>query len=105
VNRARYETKLKLLGVEINEVIIDPHYKINHLYMEDWIILELVKRITKEKLIQQSENENYQYYVFEPIVYNQKPYRLVVVLETGCNYLGIINTFRVKEKKNGISIR
>jgi hypothetical protein len=41
----------------------------------------------------------------EPIFLDDKPYRLVFVMEKNKNYLGVINAFRIQEKRYGIPIR
>lgn len=88
---------------KINEVIIDQHYKINHPEVSDQIILKLVKKLDGKNREHEANSSGYLYYVEEPIYLNEKPYRLIFMLENKKNYLGVINAFRVKEKKYGIS--
>lgn len=45
------------------------------------------------------------YFVAEPIFHNSRPYRLIFLVEKGSSYIGVINAFRVKEKKHGIPIK
>ena len=91
-------------GLSINEVIIDPHYKENHPEMDDEIILNLIAQLEgiNDKPI--SVQDEFFYFKLEPIFFNKKPYRLVFVIEKGQRYIGIINAFRIKEKKYGTSI-
>ena len=49
------------------------------------------------------KKNGFEYFVFEPVYYKSKPYRVILVIENGFNYLGVVNIFRVKEKKNAVS--
>jgi hypothetical protein len=91
-------------GHKINEVIIDQHYKLKHPEMSDDLILKLVNELNRESRLHTHANGNFLYYVEDPIFYNGKPYRLIFLMESGYNYIGVVNAFRVKEKKNGISL-
>lgn len=90
-------------GLRIDEVIIDQHYKANHPEMNDYIIMSLIKELDGCSRKPERIDIKYSYFVEEPILLHLKPYRLIMVLEKGKQYLGVINAFRVKEKKYGIS--
>jgi len=104
LKRINYTVSLKFGRLLINEVIIDQHYKEKHKEINDLIILHLVKKINSKKVKIAGTKDNYRYYVAQPVYYKQKPYRLIFTIENGYNYIGVINAFRVKEKKYGISI-
>lgn len=101
--RTTYNVSMVLNDLEINEVIIDEHYKINHSEMSDFIILSLIKKLNGCSRTPAQVSLYYLYFVEEPIFLNEKPYRLIIVLEKGKQYIGVVNAFRVKEKKYGIS--
>lgn len=103
--RVRYDTSIHFRGIDINEVIIDQHYNQKHFDISDWIILELIKELHDEHPFIESEVEAFTYFVAEPIYHNNKPYRLIFLIEKGAQYIGVINAFRVREKKHGISIK
>lgn len=103
MKRARYTISLKIENKVIDEVIIDQHYKIKHPELSDWIILELLRSLNFREFYLDLSNENFQYYTIEPVFYQSKPYRLILVLEKESSYIGVINAFRVQGKKYGIS--
>jgi hypothetical protein len=99
--RVKYDLLLRFEDIDINEVIIDQHYTEKHFDVSDWIILELVKHLNHREVDIKSKTNNdlYSYFVAEPLFHNNKPYRLVFLIEAGQNYIGVINAFRIKEKK------
>lgn len=103
--RARYDISIRFRDIDFNEVVIDQHYSQKHFDVSDWIIIELIKELDEEHPYIESVNEPYTYFVVEPIFHNKKPYRLIFLIEKGARYIGVINAFRVKEKKHGIPIR
>lgn len=100
--RVKYDLSLRFRDIDIKEVIIDQYYNIKHFDVSDWIILELVKTLHNKTYEIKAETEIFTYFVAEPLYYNQKPYRLIFLLERDCNYIGVINAFRTQEKKHGI---
>lgn len=103
--RTKYDLSLRFRDINISEVIIDQHYNQKHFDVSDWIILELLKELNDEHPFIESENDQFKYFVAEPIFHNNKPYRIIFLVEKGFNYIGVINAFRVQEKKYGIPIR
>ena len=103
--RIRYDLSLRFRGIDIKEVIIDQHYSEKHFDVSDWIILELVKTLHNKSVEIKTKNEKFIYFVAEPLIHNLKPYRLIFLLEKGNTYIGVINAFRIQEKKHGIPIR
>lgn len=103
--RIRYDTSIRFRDIDINEVIIDQHYNQKDFDVSDWIILELIKELDGEHPYIETVTEQFSYFVAEPVFHLSKPYRLIFLIEKGSSYIGVINAFRVKEKKHGISIR
>lgn len=103
MKRVSYHVFMLFNDHKINEVIIDQHYKLKHPEMSDDLILKLVSKLNGLNLEVNEVNDPFSYFVEEPVMLENKPYRLIVMLEKNQNYLGVINAFRVREKKNGIS--
>ena len=91
--------------IRINEVIIDQHYKDKHPEMSDEIILKLVLNLNHVIVTPRKLRDQYLYFTEEPIFYENKPHRMILLTEKHKNYIGVINAFRVQEKKHGISIK
>jgi hypothetical protein len=92
-------------GLRIDEVIIDQHYKLKHPEVSDRVILKLIIQLHNLVLKPSELKNEFLYYMEEPIFLDDKPYRLVFVMEKNKNYLGVINAFRIQEKRYGIPIR
>jgi hypothetical protein len=78
-------------------VISHPHYEEKHLDINDSLILELVKLLDGTEAEPEDETNGFKYFARE-MVWQSKSYRVVL---TYCeeDFLGVINVFRVKEKK------
>ena len=63
------------------------------------MILNLVKEIDGGNFLIEDEKEGFQYFVVDPILYEDRPYRLVLLLYIFDDYLGVVNAFRVRRKK------
>lgn len=96
--RAEYKKKLTINGRLLNRVVIDPHYKVNHPEINDELILNLVGEINGGNFVIESEKDGFQYFAVEPVSYDEKPYRLVLLLCLFDDYLGVVNAFRVRSK-------
>ena len=105
MKRTSYHVSMVFNGLEISEIVIDQHYRLNHQEMTDDLILKLVSILQFLNLEASKTCGNFSYYVHEPIYWMRKPYRLIVVLENGCNYLGVVNAFRVQEKNKWDSLQ
>lgn len=93
--RRSYKLKLTINEIMINEVIIDPHYQAKHNEtINDELILNLVKKLNESEFTPVDVKDNYQYFINDPIYYNDKPYRLVWLIEQDKLYIGVINAFR-----------
>ena len=78
-------------------LVIDPHYEENHPDMTDPLIIELVRQLDGSETEPESETNGFKYFVREVSMVN-KFYRIIL---TYCeeDFLGVINAFRVKERK------
>jgi hypothetical protein len=104
LQRYTYDIVIFLFNRKFNEVIIDQHYKKKHNYLNDEIILEILKTSLPNTSFKSSKKvDTYEYFVFDPIYFNAKSYRLIIVIETGFEYVGVVNIFRIKGPKNVIS--
>jgi hypothetical protein len=98
LERRSYQISMVFNGIYINKLIIDGHYEEKHPEMSDDIILNLIKNLNGCLRKPVQKREEFSYYVEDPALFNDKPYRLIMVSEEGKQYLGIVNAFRVKEK-------
>ena len=94
--RRSYKTDIKINGLKIIEVIIDPHFAVKHSdSITDSIILELVKTLDGGLFEPIEVKNGFQYFVSEPVIHKGKAYRLVWLLEKNHSiYIGVINAFR-----------
>lgn len=99
MKRLSYHVQIVFNRRMINEVIVDQHYSNKHPEINDGIILELVKKLNYQYRLPEKRDGKFSYYVEDPIFYDLKPYRLVYLIQENCHYIGVINAFRVKEKK------
>ena len=76
------------------EVIIDPHYELNHRdQINDDLILSLVMLLNDSYEVRHDQRGNYSYFV-KKLKLAGKNFRLIWVTEKGNDYIGVINTFR-----------
>jgi hypothetical protein len=76
------------------EVIIDPHYELNHSDdINDELILSLVLKLDGSEQLPEGSKEPFNYYA-TIIELKNKTCRLVWLLEDGKLYIGIVNAFR-----------
>lgn len=97
--RNEYELHIEINGRKLTRIVIDQHYLMNHAEsISDQLILDLVKSIDGETFEIDSVKGQFQYFVAEPVVNNDRPYRLVMLMCIYDDYLGVINAFRVDRK-------
>ncbi len=96
--RREYPLSLKINNRQIKRVIIDQHYKLKHPEINDWLILLLVRQLNGGHFPIDKEKDGFQYLVIEPVVYKDKPYRLILLLYIYDDFLRVINAFRIKSK-------
>jgi hypothetical protein len=96
----KYPVFLKFGGMFFHELWIDPHYEEGHRsYMDDQLILRLVRNIYNHDVKLESTIVGYKYFKVNT-KYDSKSYRLIVVVPTDFSYLGVRSAFRIKESKN-----
>ncbi len=100
VEYRKYPVFLKFGGMFFHEVWIDPHYEEGHMtYMNDQLILKLIKNIYDHDVKLGSEINGYKYFKVNT-KYDFKSYRLIIVVPEDLTYLGVRSAFRVKESKD-----
>lgn len=94
-NRPVYSIEIKVNGISISSLVIDPHYEIRHRSsVSDELILGLVNDLDQGSFLPEDEDENgYQYFVFDSWM-NAKSFRLIWMLPPGREYLGVVNAYR-----------
>lgn len=94
--RTEYPLQLVFNGRAIRRVVISQHYRENHAEsMSDLLILELVKTLDGGNYPMDDEDDGFQYFTVEPVVYQEKPYRVILVICVSDDFLGVVNAFRV----------
>jgi hypothetical protein len=98
--RPEYPVQLTFNGRSLKRVIIDLHYRDRHAEsMSDELILKLVVQLDGENFPVQKSTEDFDYFVADPVLWEEKSYRVVLVIQRDNDFLGVVNAFRVKEKK------
>jgi len=83
---------------EIKEVIISSHYEEKHSdYLNDEIILQLVKQLDNKRFETEEQKDNWEYFSYSPLFYQKKIYKLVWCFESKSSFLGIRTCYRYKE--------
>jgi len=101
--RRTYQVQLEINERSLKEVIIDSHYEEKHTKsVNDTIILALIQSLDKRRFEPEYVSPvGYEYYTSDPILHEDKPYRLVWLLHPVADYLGVVNCFRRSHGKNG----
>ena len=94
--RRSFVVSVKLNGRKIDEIQIDPHFEKKHSKtVNDFIIIALVKSLDgSEHKPDAVGKDGFEYFVKDPILLHDKPYRLVWLLHPKETYVGILNCFR-----------
>lgn len=94
-----YPVDLVINNHKIKKALISPHYKLKHShYMNDELILRLVKLLDGGVFPVDSTSKGIEYYVAD-IEYGVKIYRLIWLFEGSLlEILGIINAYRRRSK-------
>lgn len=93
--RNSYPVQIKVNGIRIVRVVIDPHYKLKHgTSINDALILRLANQLNGKRYKPEKVTDQYRYFVADPLQLDQMNYRFVWLLEDHKNYLGVINAFR-----------
>ena len=94
--RPEYSIKLRVNGRVLSRVVIDQHYRKKHDDLDDKLILDLVAQLDQGNFPIESRLEEFEYFRVEPVHWDKKVYRLVLVLCIHADYLGVVNAFRVR---------
>jgi hypothetical protein len=83
-------------GRPLSRVIIDQHYKEKHAEsINDQLILSLIQRIDGNKFQIEEEDGPLQYFRAHTVNSESKWFRLVLLISTESDFLGVINTYRI----------
>ena len=95
MKRREYSIKMRVNNRSITKVIIDPHYEIKHSkYLNDKIIIELVRLLDQGIFPVQDRDETFEYFVTDNLVFEGKRYKLVWLLEDNKLYIGVVAAHR-----------
>lgn len=95
MKRREYDISITVNDVQINKVIIDPHYELKHAEsVTDEIIIELVKTLDGEEAEPSSIDKPFTYYVRDHIEYQGNLYKLIWLVEDHQIYIGVVNAYR-----------
>lgn len=95
-DRLEYPLQLVLNGRALVRIIIDQHYKEKHSEsINDELIIDLVKTLDGESFPVESRKGEFEFFKVEPVIWDNKPYRVVLVLSIQDDFVGVINAFRV----------
>ena len=94
--RRRYDFSIFVNSRAYSGVVIDPHYQIRHFKsMNDHLILKLMKEISGRNYLPTGvSQEGWEIYVNDPVMFENKLYRVIWCSHTSEDYLGVINAFR-----------
>jgi len=93
--RRDYPIQITVNKRKIDRVVIDDHYEEKHSdSISDELILALVNLLDNGTFIPITEKDGFQYFKTEPLVFENKNYRLIWLLEEDEIYIGIVNAFR-----------
>jgi hypothetical protein len=100
IDRPVYRVDLKINLTLIKRVIIDQHYRKKHPDLDDKLILRLVSKLNGRQILVEDRKDEFEYFRVESIYLFGNAYRLILALCASDNYLGVVNAFRVKWRKN-----
>ncbi|MBY0383645.1 hypothetical protein K2X05_00675 [bacterium] len=86
-------------GIKISDVIISDHYEIKHSkYMTDELVLKLVNELDGKKELPIDTKDGFSYFL-SMVELNDKPYRLIWLLQDNAIYIGVVNAHRIKSRR------
>ncbi len=95
MSRREYKISIVINDQRFSKLIIDSHYQEKHAdYMNDELILELVKTLDGEEHEPETEDPPFPYYTKDRIKIGGKFYKLVWLFEEEQIYVGVINAYR-----------
>ncbi len=96
--RREYVLPVTVNGRKILKVIIDDHYEEKHLgFIDDGIILELVRLLDNGTYPATAIDKSFEYYVVDHLKLREKYYKLIWLLEKDQLYIGVVNAYRRKK--------
>ena len=98
MDRVEYEISITVNGIKISKVIIDSHYREKHEgSVTDEIILKLVQLLDGGDFEPEEVTETgFSYFKSDPLILDDKSYRLIWLLKDDEVYIGVVNCFRRK---------
>ncbi|TVQ80280.1 MAG: hypothetical protein EA369_03035 [Bradymonadales bacterium] len=83
-------------GFRFERCIVDPHYEVKHdESINDFLILELLRSLDGRTLEADAvDSDGYEYYVVDPVFFDRRMYRLILLLSKEKDFIGIVNCFR-----------
>ncbi len=97
--RNSYNLTLSINGRVLRRIIIDQHYALKHKDINDALILQLLRTLNHETFNIDIKKGEFEYFAIEPVTFENKHFRLILVISEHEDYLGVVNAFRVKRKK------
>ncbi len=95
MNRRKYSVSITVNGHSIRNVVIDPHYQIKHsATITDKIILALVDQLDDGDFSPETTANTFEYYMTDNLIFQDKNYRLVWLIEKNELFIGVINAYR-----------
>jgi len=95
VNRRKHPVNIVVNGHHIKTVVIDPHYEAKHSKsITDELILELVKLLDGGDFSPEATDMAFEYYTTDNLIFRNKKYRLVWIIEKHELFIGVINAYR-----------
>ena len=92
--RVGYAVKLIVNGCQINQVVIDQHYKVKHPDIDDRFILKLVQTLDEKEFQAEDRKDDWEFFMLDQIPFEGKKYRLVWCMQDHSLLIGVINCFR-----------
>jgi hypothetical protein len=96
--RAYRITPIRVNGIKVVQVLIDPHYEDKHRNsINDSLILDLVKELDGRRELPDTKAGRYSYFA-TLIELSGKNYRLIWLLEDHSIYVGVVNAYRDRRR-------
>lgn len=91
-----YEVRVRFDGRWFERVVISDHYEERHqASMNDDLILGILGALGGRAQEPNSiGRDGYRYFVFDQVLYQERPYRIVVTYHPLESFLGVVNAFR-----------
>ena len=93
--RRSYPIFIVFNGRVFNEVQIDSHYEENHSsYMNDELILTLVKKLNREFVEIHKRTKYWKYFELNQREHMGKYYKMILCIHDFENFIGVVNCYR-----------